>query len=73
MIAFGPELDEEQRSALIDAGANGYVLATIDDASLSVVLEAIAELVGPDRTGKRNGGRQGSGPGSPFLSSTPSG
>ena len=46
VVALAPRLDDEERSALLEAGAAGYVLTTIDAASLAIALQAIAEVAG---------------------------
>jgi molybdopterin-containing oxidoreductase family iron-sulfur binding subunit len=46
VVALASELDDDERAALLDAGATGYVLKTIDAQSLAVALQAIAEVTG---------------------------
>lgn len=56
IVAVAPRLDDDERTALLEAGASGYVLSTIDDESMAVALQAIAEVAGTDRScGHRNG------------------
>ena len=55
IVALAPRLDDEERAELLAAGATGYVLTTIDAASLAVALEAIAEVAGV-AGGGANGG-----------------
>jgi len=54
VIALAPRLDDDERAELLDAGASGYVLSTIDEESMSVALQAIADVA--DAGTKVNGG-----------------
>ena len=51
VVALAPRLDDEERAELLAAGAIGYVLTTIDAHSLSIALQAIAEVAAPDPSG----------------------
>lgn len=55
VVALAPRLDDEERAELLTAGAIGYVLTTIDAHSLSIAVQAIAEVAGPDRSGGDEG------------------
>jgi len=46
VVAFASELDDAQRARLLEAGAAGYVLTSVDAGSLAIALQAIAEAVG---------------------------
>ena len=48
VVALAPELDDDERAAVLDAGGTGYVLKTIDGKSLAIALQAIAEVTGVD-------------------------
>ena len=48
VVALAPLLDDEERAELLAAGAIGYVLTSIDAHSLSIALQAIAEVAAPD-------------------------
>lgn len=47
VVALAGALDDEERGALLAAGASGYVLTTIDAAGIAIALQAIAEVAGP--------------------------
>ena len=57
VVAVAPRLDDDERSALLEAGAAGYLLRAIDAGSLAIALQAIAEVVGrrPSESSARNG------------------
>jgi molybdopterin-containing oxidoreductase family iron-sulfur binding subunit len=46
VVALAPVLDDEERTAVCEAGATGYVLTTIDASSAAVAFQAIAEVAG---------------------------
>jgi len=46
VVALAPRLDDDERAAMLEAGAAGYVLTTIDSDSLAIALQAIAEVAG---------------------------
>jgi molybdopterin-containing oxidoreductase family iron-sulfur binding subunit len=46
VVALAPALDEEERGALLEAGATGYVLKSIEPSQLVIALQAIAEVAG---------------------------
>ena len=46
VVALSPMLDDEERAALLAAGASGYVLTTIDARGIAIALQAIAEVAG---------------------------
>jgi molybdopterin-containing oxidoreductase family iron-sulfur binding subunit len=47
LVALAPRLDDEERTALLAAGATGYVLTTIPPESLAIAVQAVAEVTGP--------------------------
>ena len=48
VVALAPRLDDAERADLLAAGATGYVLTTIDDDSLAIALQAVAEVAGTE-------------------------
>jgi Fe-S-cluster-containing dehydrogenase component/DNA-binding NarL/FixJ family response regulator len=46
VVALAPRLDDEERGALLDAGARGYVLSTMAPPQAAIALQAIAEVNG---------------------------
>jgi len=46
VVVLAAELDDEERTALLEAGAAGYILKSIDARSLAIGLQAIAEVAG---------------------------
>ena len=46
VVALAEELDDEERAALLEAGAAGYVLKSIAAQPLAIALQAIAEVAG---------------------------
>jgi len=71
VVALAPRLDDEERTALLEAGASGYILTTIDESSLAIAVQAIAEVTGADRACGRNDGRPSNGSRSRFLGTSP--
>jgi len=55
VVALSPQLDDEERGALLEAGASGYVLTTIDAKGVAIALQAIAEIAGPAERGPHHG------------------
>jgi molybdopterin-containing oxidoreductase family iron-sulfur binding subunit len=51
VVALAPRLDDEERAELLAAGATGYVLSAIEDDSLAIAVQAVAEVAGPEPVG----------------------
>ena len=46
IVAVAAQLDDEERAAVLEAGATGYVLKSIEASRLAIALQAIAEVAG---------------------------